>query len=169
MLLGYDGFANLDKAAIAALNARVIDIKLTPCDQPPAIPFFGHVDPAQLPLLALNIDSLKRDGAAVTAAVSLTNHSARRFDTLSATSQPVQLAWRLVPVSPTGEPLAKADFERRQDLLWSIPPEGAATTKIKVLLPDGGTYRIEFSMVQDRVAWLNDIGLKMAAALVPMK
>jgi hypothetical protein len=82
---------------------------------------------------------------------------------ISATSligKPVRIAWRFADAA--GNPLS--DWDYRMDLPHDIPAHGSLDVRIPITVKDADQVKtLEFSMVQELVFWLHDLGKKPLA------
>lgn len=121
----------------------------------------------RLSIVASARDSAFKDPLKVT--VTILNLTPNQFNTLS-TKGPIRLSWRFVPVDSNGQPLSLPPWVERKDLLFSIEPQATQIEHLVLKLPvQAGQYRLEVTLVQDRVAWFHDLGMQMAELPVVVK
>lgn len=97
--------------------------------------------------------------------VSITNNTGKEFSTWS-TRGPVRLSWRALPIGANGEALAQPEFAGRKELSFILGDGQTTVQPLDIDIPPPGRYRIEVTLVQDGVAWFQDLG--MAVASVPV-
>lgn len=96
--------------------------------------------------------------------VSISNHSDQILSTYSSRGN-LKLSWRVIPLVP--ESLGEPGWDARQDLLFALAPGQTRIEPLALPTPERpGRYRIEVSLVQEGVAWMHDLGMKVATATV---
>ena len=98
--------------------------------------------------------------------VSITNTREQVFSTLSRKG-PIRLSWRFVPLNLAGQPVSMPDWVPRKDLYFAL---SKGQTDIEILELDlparAGRYQFEMTLVQDGVAWFQDLGMQTARQLI---
>ncbi|MDP3895520.1 MAG: hypothetical protein Q8Q62_02470, partial [Mesorhizobium sp.] len=168
-LSGYAVHAGLSPEDLGRLAARVVMVRLAPCDQKPDVPgFAGPLGPDVPAGIALRVESLRENDAGAIAVVEIANNGRSRFDTISLSAQQVRLAWRFVDAR--GRPvLLGGDWGSRLELFQSIEPGGTASVPLHLPAPPAGASRLEVAMLLEHVMWFHEHGMRVAAFDLPAK
>lgn len=88
--------------------------------------------------------------------VTIHNQSDQSIPAHSATDNFIRLSWRFTDIF--GKPLS--EWNNRRNLDFDIPEHGKLSMNLRIDPPkDQGSYYIEFSVVQELVAWLHNLGM----------
>ena len=144
---------------------RVVQVGRNDCDltwqiRMPCLTKFGGPIPTEIfQNIGINIDGMskvKETDSSIEVSVSLSNINNESIHAISATNQPVRLSWRFLDAE-SRTPLS--GWDSRMDISFDIPANGILKEHFIVLSPKTpGMYRISFSVVQESVRWLHDIG-----------
>ncbi len=143
------------------LSERVVIISPEVCEHLPVLPTDMVIDADLVKGIHLAVTGTIL-GRHLDANVSVLNESAQRFSTLSKKG-PIRLSWRFVPLSQGSQGLNLPGWNRRRDLFFSLEPGQTWVEQFVLELPtQPGRYRLEFSLVQDGVAWFHELGMAPA-------
>ena len=153
-------FSHHPWSSVDALAARVFVIAPAPCPQEPALEFEGNVLAEQAKRIELKIGNISVEGDRLGVTIFVKNRSSSPFNTLSASGKPVRLSWRFVPAALPQAGLSRPGWEARQDLWWTIAPSESRSTTLSATVPTkAGKYLLQASLVQEGVAWFQDLGM----------
>lgn len=141
-------------------GTQLVLISPSPCEYEPIIAFQGPITADQAEGLALKINDVKIFGKKIEIKILAHNTALMNFNTVSIAGQPVRMSWRFVPLSPTGDRMSEPAWDARKDLLWTITPGNSKEVTVITDLPEGsGKYLLEVSLVQEHVAWFQQLGM----------
>ena len=105
------------------------------------------------------------DGPKYVGRVLLTNESTQAFETFS-TKGPIRLSWRFMR---EGGSEFSPGWDARANINMRLLPGESEVVPVILDLPDRvGRYRLEFSLVQDGVAWFHDLGMSVSTTVVSL-
>lgn len=160
--IAYASHRRIEIPSIQKGDAKIIIISPTPCDFEPVIAFAGSISAEQAKGLTLKINGIKILDKKIEIKILAQNTSLGRFNTVSMAGQPVRMSWRFVQLSSSGERLSEPGWDTRKDLLWSIDPNDIKEAVILTDLPEKpGSYLVEVSLVQEGVAWFQQLGMSI--------
>jgi hypothetical protein len=153
--------------AYEELIRHVVMVGYPPCDDaalprdPRVTIFAGAVPAALMANVALQIERVSvRDGQVVISS-SVVNHSPVALPAASSTATPIRLSARFIDtLAAPPDPRHGPGWDARQAIFFDIPAGSQEQVAIHVAPPrQPGRYRVEISMVQERIAWFHDHGL----------
>jgi hypothetical protein len=164
----YAAFKGASLAASDALAARVTVIALEACEYEPTIADGGAVFGSQAKQINLTLDNVRVDNRQLKANLVIHNNSAENFNTLR-NSGPLRLSWRFLAEADENSDL-DSNWDPREDVVRTITPGSFAGIELAVSLPKvPGKYIFQVSMVQDGVAWLHNLGMKVVSVPVTVE
>ncbi len=165
-VLAYASFRGRTDAEMADLARRVVTIERSPCADGVVSSFRGSLTADQAKGLDLQIGPVVFAERRIHATIRIINTAATSFSTRNP-ANPVRLSWRFVPVSRDGERLADPGWDTRQDVVWSMGQGESRNALISgALPPTPGNYLFEVSLVQEGIAWLHNLGMRVPSAQV---
>jgi hypothetical protein len=165
-VLAYASFRGRTDAEMADLERRVVVIERSPCVEGVVASFRGPLTADQAKGLDVQIGPVVVAGRRLDATIRIVNTGATSFSTRNPTN-PVRLSWRFVPISCDGGRLAEPGWDTRQDLASTMLAGESRNALISAPLPSTpGTYLFEVSLVQEGIAWLHNLGMRVPSAQV---
>lgn len=141
---------------------KLVIISPSPCKYEPVLALQADVTTEQAKNLILKINDVKTIGDRIQVKILARNSALVSLNTVSMAGRPVRLSWRFIPLTPSGEPMSDIGWDTRKDLLWTIAPNNSKETTVLADLPTKpGNYLLEFSLVQEGVAWFQDLGMRI--------
>jgi hypothetical protein len=129
-------------------------------------PYSGALPDSVFHNVSIAIMDQKAAGLWYAVTIQVENHSSFYLPAISTNDEAVQLSWQFVPQGRT--PTEDA-WTTRAPLETDIPAGGSASQNIKVAPPIvPGHYTLVFSLVQDKVAWFHEKGMKLAVSGTPI-
>jgi len=163
-IAGYVRFHSLGGKEYVDISSRLVPVNFTDCN-----PSSFNKTPLFSPNIFLGPDILKRlsvevenvspgSGGNLLADIVVINKSGSCIPMIL--DRPVRLSWRYVN-AVTGVPMSVRDA--RRDLDFDILAQSSLPMKVPVTLPDvPGEFFLEFSLVQESVVRLHDLGVPVA-------
>ena len=137
--------------------------KPNPADNFPNITCDFNSAPSIVSQLELKVSGQRQEDRYV-GVVELINHSDQAFST-QPNAFPIRLAWRVLPVVQSDR--SNSSWPNRIDLNLMIRPKSVSQIPINIPLPnDMDGARVEFSLVQEGLAWFHERGMKPATAMI---
>jgi len=143
------------------LSGRVVVISPEVCEQLPVLPTDIVIDVNLVKGIHLTATGTL-SGHYLDAKVSVENETGVRFSTLSKKG-PIRLSWRFVPLMQSKQASNMPGWDSRKELFFTIEPGQTWIEPLVIDLPTRpGRYILEFSLVQDGVAWFHELGMPPA-------
>ena len=153
-----------------ALASHVVRAGYPPCDDaalphhPQVTMFAGPLPAALMASVALSIERLEvHDGEIIISATIANKSSSLTLPAYSTTVMPIRLSARFIDARAAPPDLQhRAGWDLRQDIAFDVPPGTSQPVMIPIAAPaEPGIYRVAISIVQDRVAWFHDHGMRI--------
>ncbi len=165
-LSGYASFAHLAKSEYDNLVSRVV-IAGEPhsCEPLAMLPEHTHMrgklSDSIAKALRPGIGKIVVIQGQLVAELSVENNSAEPVHSISDDERPLRLSWRFVDINT--QPGSNGGWDSRHDLTSDIATGQTYKTYATVAMPaKEGRYRLELTVVQETVAWLQDEGMPIA-------
>ncbi len=165
-LSGYAAFARLSKAQFDDLVARVVMVgEPAHCRPIAELPEHTHMS-GKLPdsvakALTVGIGKIVAVQGQLVAQLSVANHSSEAVSSISDDGRPIRFSWRFVDVGSL--PQLDEGWNSRVNLGADVAPGGRYQTQAVVAAPPtAGRYRLQLTLVQEKTAWLQDLGMPIA-------
>jgi hypothetical protein len=145
------------------INFPVLHYKPNSSDDFPKITCDFNSSPSIVSQLELKVNA-RRQANSYVGVVELFNNSDHAFSTQPNTF-PIRLAWRVFPVGQT----KRTDnyWPNRIDLDLMIRSNSMSQIPINIQLPSGlDDGELEFSLVQEGVAWFHERGMKSTVVMI---
>lgn len=169
-LVGYVDFVRGDTAQLAALAKRVLIVGAPlHCDVPTLLPPRSHFS-GRLPDDAYGRVRVRVENIALAPAhqldleVVVSNHTNAVLATISDSHEPIRISWRFIATNASrSNTRGWRSWDTRGDLQQDVPAQGESITRLRIAAPvSPGIYHLEFSLVQEGVAWFHDRGMPIA-------
>ncbi len=135
----------------------------------PDIPLITMVADADLVIgLGLSMSAVTK-GSTLDARLLLRNRTGAVFSSRT-TKGPIRLSWRYVSVDEDGTALSTPTFDARKDLHFALNDGESYEIRMQSETPvKAGNYRFEATLVQEGVAWFQDLGMKIPFVAVTVQ
>jgi hypothetical protein len=161
--LGADYFVPVGKVQSAHINFPVLEYRPNNSESFPQINCDFGSDPKVVSQVELKASGEVQANRFV-GFIEVANGSAQAFSTRP-NSFPIRLAWRVV--RPGDETRTDREWPNRMDLNLILSPDQPVLIPISLPLPsESGEYRIDFSLVQEGLAWFHDRGMRIATLII---
>lgn len=153
----YANFRRIPRAGVENLASHIVFLSPEPCKGLPIVMSEKMVLPSQAKLIRIAISNV--DSAGKKFSVTITNHSAEIFTSLSPNGV-MRLSWRFVPLNEKGAPIEFPGWNARKEWMFAVQPGESVSGVVEADFQNlRRPYRIEVSLVQEGVAWLHDLGM----------
>jgi hypothetical protein len=161
--LGADHFVDIGNVKSAHIDFPVFEYKQTNSESFPKINCDFGSDPKVVSQIELKANGEVQTNRFV-GSVELVNRSTQAFSTRP-NSFPIRLAWRVVRSGD--EVRVGSEWPNRMELNLMLSPDQPARVPISIPLPpESGEYRIDFTLVQEGLAWFHDRGMRIATLII---
>ena len=152
-----------------ALASHVVMAGYPPCDDAalrrhPQVTMFAGPIPAELMAnIALQVERLDVRSGQVIVSASIANESSLALPAYSTTAMPIRLSTRFIDTRAAPPDLEHGvGWDSRQEVAFDVPPHESQQVTIPIALPaEPGLYRVAVTMVQERVAWFHNHGMRI--------
>ena len=161
--LGSRDFSTAGVVKSQHINFPVVHYKPNPADDFPNITCDFNSAPSIVSQLDLKVSG-QLQGDRYVGVVELINRSDQAFST-QPNAFPIRLAWRVLPTVQSER--SDDSWPHRIDLNLMIRPKSVSQIPINIPLSnDMDGARVEFSLVQEGLAWFHERGMKPATAMI---
>lgn len=148
------------KSNYADLAQRVVTVPNLSCaTHATDVPLRGPIPDQLFKATSLRLVSVKRNIHNYTITIEIHNAGNSYLPALSSTTQPIQFSWQYVGEGQNPDP---ANWLTRTPLDVDVPAGGNLIQALTIPLPDKpGQDKLVVTLVQDNVAWFQDLGMRM--------